>query len=90
MGLIAQVLWQALPELLHVGALLVCLAVLLALMGNALFGGRAQSFSTLTGMFTVLLQIDRHVHIQEECHVCLDVHALASARDTQCKMHLSL
>lgn len=51
MGLIAQVLWQALPELLHVGAVLVCLAVLLALMGNALFGGRAHSFSTLTGMF---------------------------------------
>ena len=50
MGPIAQVLWQALPELLHVGAVLVCVAVLLALMGNALFGDRAESFSTLTGM----------------------------------------
>ena len=50
MGPIAQVLWQALPELLHVGAVLVCVAVLLALMGNGLFGDRAESFSSLTGM----------------------------------------
>lgn len=50
MGPIAQVLWQALPELMHVGAVLVCVALLLALMGNALFGDRAESFSSLTGM----------------------------------------
>ena len=53
MGPIAQVLWQALPELLHVGAVLVCVAVLLALMGNALFGDRAESLSSLTGMSAI-------------------------------------
>ena len=50
MGPIAQVLWQALPELLHVGAVLLCVALLLAFMGNALFGDRAESFSSFTGM----------------------------------------
>ena len=58
MGPIAQVLWQSLPELLHVGAVLVCVAFLTALMGNALFGDRAQSFSSLTGTFKHPLNVD--------------------------------
>lgn len=58
MGPIAQVLWQCLPELLHVGAVLVCVAFLVALMGNALFGDRAHSFSSLTGRFMHPLDAD--------------------------------
>ena len=46
MGPIAQVLWACLPELLHVGLVLSIVAVLVAIMGAALFGDRAQSFST--------------------------------------------
>lgn len=49
MGPIARVLWESLPELLHVGAVLVCVAVMMALAGNALFGDRASSFSSLAG-----------------------------------------
>ena len=50
MGPIARVLWQSLPELMHVGAVLAVAAVMLAIMGVALFGDRAASFSTLSGM----------------------------------------
>lgn len=52
MGPIARVLWQSLPELLHVGAVLAVAAVMLAIMGVALFGDRAALFSTLSGMST--------------------------------------
>lgn len=50
MGPIARVLWQSFPELCHVGAVLVIVALMVAIMGSALFGERAQSFSTLAGM----------------------------------------
>lgn len=53
MGIIARVLWQCLPELLHVGAVLVVPAVMIAIMGIALFGDRAASFSTLSGVSVV-------------------------------------
>ena len=50
MGPIARVLWECLPELLHVGAVLVVIALMLAVMGTALFGDRAASFSTFSGL----------------------------------------
>ena len=50
MGPIARVLWQSFPELCHVGAVLAIVALMVAIMGSALFGDRAQSFSTLAGM----------------------------------------
>ena len=49
MGPIARVLWECLPELLHVGAVLVVAAVMVAIMGNTLFGNRAESFASFTG-----------------------------------------
>ncbi len=49
MGPIARVLWECLPELLHVGAVLVIVALMVAIMGSALFGDRAASFSSLAG-----------------------------------------
>ena len=53
MGPIARVLWGCLPELLHVGAVLVIVALMAAIMGNSLFGDRAASFSTLAGALPV-------------------------------------
>ena len=53
MGPIARVLWRCLPDLLHIGAVLGCVALMVALMGNALFGDRAQSFSSLAGLFAL-------------------------------------
>lgn len=50
MGPIARVLWECLPELLHVGAVLTVAALMVAVMGTALFGDRAASFSTFSGM----------------------------------------
>ena len=50
MGPIARVLWASLPELLHVGVVLVVSQVMIAIMGMALFGDRAASFATLPGM----------------------------------------
>lgn len=50
MGPIARVLWASLPELLHVGVVLVVSQVMIAIMGMALFGDRAASFATLSGM----------------------------------------
>ena len=50
MGPIARVLWQSFPELCHVGAVLAIVALMVAIMGSALVGDRAQSFSTLAGM----------------------------------------
>ena len=49
MGPIARVLWESFPELMHVGAVLVTIAVMVAVMGYALFGDRAASLSTFTG-----------------------------------------
>ena len=45
MGPIARVLWESVPELAHVGAVL----GIVAIMGCALFGDRAASFSSLAG-----------------------------------------
>ena len=40
-GPIVQGLWQALPDLLHLNTVLICVSLLLALKRNALFGGKA-------------------------------------------------
>lgn len=48
MGTTARVLWVAMPELLHVGAVVVTVAVMVGIMGNTLFGFRAQAVSSLT------------------------------------------
>ena len=53
MGPIARVLWECLPELLHVGTVLVIVALMVAIMGSALFGDRAASFSTFAGEDTL-------------------------------------
>ena len=50
MGPIARVLWESFPELAHVGAVLGIVALMVAIMGCALFGDRAASFSSLAGM----------------------------------------
>ena len=50
MGPIARVLWESVPELAHVGAVLGIVALMVAIMGCALFGDRAASFSSLAGM----------------------------------------
>ena len=49
MGPIARVLWASFPELLHVGAVLVTIALMVAVMGNSLFGDRAAALSTFAG-----------------------------------------
>ena len=49
MGPVAQVLWHSFPELCHVGAVLVIVAFMVAIMGSALYGDRAESFSSLAG-----------------------------------------
>ena len=54
MGPIARVLWACLPELLHVGAVLLIVALMVAITGAALFGDRAASFSTFSGVATNL------------------------------------
>ena len=54
MGPIARVLWACLPELLHVGAVLLIVALMVAITGVALFGDRAASFSTFSGVATNL------------------------------------
>lgn len=48
MGTTGRVLWVALPELLHVGAVICTAAVMVGVMGNTLFGFRAQAVSSLT------------------------------------------
>lgn len=53
MGPIARVLWQSLPELIHIGAVLAVSALMLAVMGVALFGDRAALFSTFSGISRV-------------------------------------
>lgn len=50
MGTTGRVLWVAVPELLHVGAVTVTVAVMVGIMGNTLFGCRAEAVSSLTGM----------------------------------------
>ena len=56
MGPIARVLWESVPELAHVGAVLGIVALMVAIMGCALFGDRAASFSSLAGMLCYLCQ----------------------------------
>lgn len=53
MGPIARVLWECLPELLHVALVLTVAAVMVAIMGIALFGDRAASFATLLGVSAI-------------------------------------
>lgn len=53
MGPIARVLWECLPELLHVALVLTVAAVMVAIMGIALFGDRAASLSTLSGVSAI-------------------------------------
>ena len=53
MGPIALVLWECLPELLHVALVLMVAATMTAIMGIALFGDRAASLSTLSGMLAI-------------------------------------
>ena len=48
MGTTGRVLWVAVPELLHVGAVITTVAVMVAIMGNILFGFRAEAVSSLT------------------------------------------
>ena len=50
MGTTGRVLWVAVPELLHVGAVIVTVAVMVGIMGNTLFGSRAEAVSSLTGV----------------------------------------
>ena len=50
MGTTARVLWESVPELLHVGAVIVTVAVMVGIMGNTLFGFRAEAVSSLSGM----------------------------------------
>lgn len=47
MGPVARVLWLSLPELLHVGAVIGLVAVSVGIMGNTLFGFRAEAMSSL-------------------------------------------
>ena len=54
MGPNARVLWDSFPELCHVWAVLVIAALMAAVMGNALYGDRAASLSSLTGSLSVL------------------------------------
>ena len=54
MGTTGRVLWMAVPELLHVGAVIVTAAVMVGIMGNTLFGSRAQAMSTLSCNSSVL------------------------------------
>ena len=48
MGATGRVLWVVVPELLHVGAVVGTVAVMVTIMGNTLFGFRAQAVSSLT------------------------------------------
>ena len=50
MGITGQVLWEAVPELLHLGAVIVTTAVMVGVMGNTLFGYRAEAMSSLQCM----------------------------------------
>ena len=50
MGTTGRVLWEAVPELLHLGAVIVTAAVMVGVMGNTLFGYRAEAMSTLSCM----------------------------------------
>lgn len=50
MGVTGRVLFVAVPELLHVGAVVVTMAVMVGIMGNTMFGVRAGAVSSLTGM----------------------------------------
>ena len=49
-------LWQCLPELLHVGSVLAIIALMIAVMGTGLFGDRAASFCTLTGEWISIIK----------------------------------
>ena len=57
MGPIARVLWESVPELAHVCAVLGIVALMVAIMGSALFGDRAASFSSLAGMLSASFQM---------------------------------
>lgn len=48
MGTTARVLWVTVPELLHVGAVILIAAIMVGIVGNILFGFRAQAVSSLT------------------------------------------
>lgn len=48
MGTTGRVLWMAVPELLHMGAVIVTAAVMVGVMGNTLLGSRAEAMSTLS------------------------------------------
>ena len=68
MGPIARVLWESLPELCHVGAVLAVIALMIAIMGIALFGDRAASFSSLAGTsFYLLSQLMMLVYSANLC-----------------------
>lgn len=47
MGTTGRVLWAAAPDLLHVGAVVFTAACMVGVMGNTLFGFRAQALSSL-------------------------------------------
>lgn len=49
MGTTGRVLWITVPELLHVGVVMAIVAVMVGIMGNTLFGFRAEAVSSLTG-----------------------------------------
>ena len=48
MGTTGRVLWVTLPELLHVGTAVGVAAVMVGIMGNTLFGYRAEAVSTIS------------------------------------------
>ena len=50
MGTTGRVLWVTVPELLHVGAVIVTVAMMVGIMGNTLFGSRAEAVSSFTGV----------------------------------------
>lgn len=53
MGTTGRVLWEAAPELLHLGAVICTAAVMVGIMGSTLFGFRAQAVSSLSCKFIV-------------------------------------
>ena len=48
MGTTGRVLWEAAPELLHLGAVICTAAVMVGIMGSTLFGFRAEAVSSLS------------------------------------------
>ena len=63
MGTTGRVLWEAVPELLHLGAVIMTAAVMVGVMGNTLFGYRAEAMSTLSCM-------PLHTFLPWQAHVC--------------------